>query len=48
MPFVTEIEPVKYMLPLFCTLVAIKVSIVSLLLPDFLKNTLPSGTFIAN
>lgn len=46
--FVAVKEPVRTIFPLFCVLVTIAVSIVSDPLPDFLTNTLPSDTFMAN
>ena len=46
--FVAVKEPVSTMFPVFCVLVTTAVSIVSDPLPDFLINTLPSGTFMAN
>ncbi len=46
--FVAVKEPVRTMFPVFCAFVVIADSIVSPALPDFLINTLPSGTFMAN
>ena len=40
--------PVNLKLPLLSELETNTVSIVSFILPDFLKNIRPSGTFIAN
>ena len=47
LPFTLKL-PVNLKLPLLSELETNTVSIVSLTLPDFLKNILPSGTFIAN
>ena len=41
-------DPVNDTLPEFCAPVVIADCIVSDPLPDFLRNSLPSGTFIAN
>jgi hypothetical protein len=46
-PFTFKL-PVKNTSPIFVAFVVIADIITSSLLPDFLKNTRPSGTFIAN